>query len=343
LTVGRQNLSLVDDRIAGDVRYYLGPAPNEINMRVPDRLLKCVGFIAHDTPNIKYGGTGFVVSVRDAGLEYEFYYFVTAKHIAEKIEHGPFVVGLRGTTGQRKVLSGGDALRWWYHPTEPDNVDVAVTPFNAPADQIDIATVRDVMFVSKKTIAKFFIGVGDEVSVVGLFTRFHGELNHSPIVRIGNMAMMPDEPVRTRDFGLMEAYLIEGRSIGGLSGSPVFVRHTVFNKLPTQDGDSLTMFGVGSLHFLGLMHGHWDLPLDFASTEHAEAVNMGISIVVPAYKILEVLNQPELLEMRRKMDQELRKPNLPTPDDELGKPKTFSKEDFEAALTRASRRKSDQT
>ncbi len=38
---------------------------------------------------------------------------------------------------------------------------------------------------------------------------------------MGNIAMMPDEPVRT-SIGMMESYLIEVRSIGGLSGAPRF-------------------------------------------------------------------------------------------------------------------------
>lgn len=343
MTVGRENLSLVDDRIAGDVRRYLSPAPKEINMRVPDALLKCVGFIAHDTPGkITYGATGFIVAMKDAGLEYEYYYFVTAKHVAEKIEDGPFIVGLNDPTGRATTLRGGDELQWWYHPTERDHVDVAVTPFNAPPDMIDIKTVKNVMFATKQEIAKYFIGVGDEVSIIGLFTRFHGAASYSPIVRIGNIAMMSNDPLPTKDFGPMEAYLVESRSIGGLSGSPVFVRHTVFNRSKDQHGDMLTMFGVGSFHFLGLMHGHWDLPLDFVNTEKAEAVNLGVSIVVPAYKILEVLNQSELMDMRKTMDEELCKQSLPVTDDELGKTKPFTQDDFEAALKKASRKLSDE-
>lgn len=34
--------------------------------------------------------------------------------------------------------------------------------------------------------------------------------------------MFPDERILTDNYGDMEAYLVEARSIGGLSGSPVF-------------------------------------------------------------------------------------------------------------------------
>ena len=125
--------------------------------------------------------------------------------------------------------------------------------------------------------------------MTGLFAHLGGSTRNLPIVRLGNIAMMPDEPVPTKT-GMMEAYLIEARSIGGLSGSPAFVRKIVQ--------------GRGKLYLLGLMHGHWDIPPenknDFADMDSFGSVNMGIAIVVPAKKILEVLNQPELVELRRK-------------------------------------------
>jgi hypothetical protein len=100
----------------------------------------------------------------------------------------------------------------------------------------------------------------------------------------------------------MEVYLAEGRSIGGLSGSPVFVRPTTrIVGLGNEQGPQ-SVFGVGGFHFLGLMRGHWDLPLG-VDVGHAEAVNMGISIVVPAKKILETLYHPELVALRNQQDE----------------------------------------
>jgi hypothetical protein len=53
------------------------------------------------------------------------------------------------------------------------------------------------------------------------------------------------------------------------------------------------------------MRGHWDLPVG-AQTQQAEAVNMGISIIVPAKKILEVLYHPELVALRAEQDDQSR-------------------------------------
>jgi hypothetical protein len=51
---------VIDARIAGDTIHYLS-APRDINMRIPDKLIKCVGFVAHDTPAPKFIGTVFEI------------------------------------------------------------------------------------------------------------------------------------------------------------------------------------------------------------------------------------------------------------------------------------------
>jgi hypothetical protein len=134
----------------------------------------------------------------------------------------------------------------------------------------------------------------------------------------------------------MEAYLAEGRSIGGLSGSPVFVRNTV--KTPVEGINGVSqLYGLGDGHLLGLTHGHWDLPVSFSAAEQAEAVNMGVSIIVPARKILEVLYHPELTAMRKEHYEKIKKSDSPTTDSAF--PKPFAREDFEAALQKASLKK----
>lgn len=68
------------------------------------------------------------------------------------------------------------------------------------------------------------IGIGDEVLMVGLFTKRYGYRKNIPIVRGGIISAMPEEPIEDQETGnLYDAYLIEIRSIGGLSGSPVIV------------------------------------------------------------------------------------------------------------------------
>ena len=99
---------------------------------------------------------------------------------------------------------------------------------------------------------------------------------------------MAEERVKTR-MGLMEALLIEARSIGGLSGSPVFV-HTrpAFVQANPE--------AVTGIQLLGLMHGHYDELSAEPGMDGREKINMGIGIVAPASKLRDVMNLPTVLE-----------------------------------------------
>jgi len=106
-------------------------------------------------------------------------------------------------------------------------VDAAVTLFSPTIlRELDVSHIPIGLFADEKTIAHHKLGVGDEVFATGLFTEVTETTRNIPIVRTGTVAMIPGEKI---PFGknLIEAYLVELRSIGGLSGSPVFVRETL--------------------------------------------------------------------------------------------------------------------
>jgi hypothetical protein len=286
-------------------------------MRIPDRLLKSVSFVSRlepegDGARLCFGGTAFIVGVH-TDEKFGLAHIVTAKHVALAIEPAEAVIAMNAKDGLPRYLRTGNQP-WFYHPTEPESVDVAVLPFGCVNFQeYDIEWIPEDMFATAERIAEFDIGLGDELVIIGLFTRFFGREQLVPLVRSGNIAMMSKEKLPIRGFGDMEAYLAEGRSIGGLSGSPVFVRNTVKTQTQTAQGALGYMSGLGSFHLFGLMHGHWDLPVSFSETEQAEAVNMGVSIVVPAKKILETLYHPQLVAMRRAFCDDLKR-NNPTSD-----------------------------
>ena len=273
-------------------------------MRISNRLLKCVGFFSRYEPDdeggsrLIFGGTAFVVGVLMEG-NMALAHIVTAKHVAEAIEPDEAVIAMNAKDGMPLSLRTG-SNKWFYHPTEKDSVDVAVMPFgSARFDDYDIEWIPEQMFATDQRIKDFDIGLGDELFIIGLFTRFFGITKLTPIVRTGNIAMMPEEKLPVEGFGDMEAYLAEGRSIGGLSGSPAFVRNTVTTPMQGTGGKPTSMSGLGGSHLLGLVHGHWEIQPPF-TTAQAEAVNMGVSIIVPAKKILETLHHPELAALRQK-------------------------------------------
>ncbi|MGD9712712.1 MAG: hypothetical protein AB7V46_11660 [Thermomicrobiales bacterium] len=238
-------------------------------------------------------------------------YLVTAAHVARKLEGHRSAIRANTKDGGSTVFWIPENLKWIYHAMTPDLVDVAVIPWSPP-EVIQYKHLPSSLFLTEETIRSKSIGTGDEVFLTGLFAHLTGTTRNLPIVRMGSIAMMPSEPVPS-SLGDIEAYLIEARSIGGLSGSPVFVRETI-------------PLGTGAFHLLGLMHGHWDIPPEAKNDnadvedldglgENAGSVNMGIAIVVPAKKVWEVLNHPEQIQKRREAADEYRRTHQPTLDE----------------------------
>jgi hypothetical protein len=295
-------------------------SPEELDVRVDDSVLKCVGFLGrllHRDSKSWDGepvGTGFFVSIRSAvGDGLVFHCFVTAKHVVEGLKgQEPYVV-INLKSGGKKALVLGSGVRWWFHPTDR-TADVAVMPFAIQPDHDIVSVGVEDLFLTKENFGKYKIGVGDQVFITGLFSPADGRKRNIPIVRHGNVAMLPTEPIQT-DYGYAEVYLIEARSIGGLSGSPVFVRETVAMRVKVR-GEQVLVGATARQQLLGLMHGHWDIKesemnnATFTMPDEGRGVNMGIGIVVPATKILETIRQPEIEQMRKKVEDDHRKSAL---------------------------------
>jgi len=286
-------------------------------MLVPEAVRKCVVFICYEsTKGLSLAGTGFFVSVPSSIPERWYVYLVTAKHVIKRIEEKSIDNRVSIRINQRdnkpSKLIYSHLTGWKYHPTE-SNVDVAVLPWAPDSSVYDFRTLPSEMAVTKEVITKEGIGCGDEVFLTGLFGKHYGKQRNLPIIRIGNIASMPEEKVVTTELGEIEAYLIEARSIGGLSGSPVFVHVSGLRK-------GTLRLGQEPIYWLGMVHGHYDLPeldsLDTMSEDNLVelVINMGIAIVIPSTKILEVLNQRELSEVRDKEDEIEKEKRAPTPD-----------------------------
>ncbi len=288
-------------------------------MRLPDTVLKTVGFISASTTQVRYGGTGFVIATPrpDGGA---FLHFVTAKHVVDELGGSPFALGINRKNGEPALIHADD-VRWFFHPTEPNAVDAAVAIF-APTNyaELDLHLMTEHYFAMPDKMPERGMGIGDEIAVVGLFTKFWGSKRLFPIVRTGNLAMLPTERVPARNFDPMEVYLAEGRSIGGLSGSPVFIRQTVNFMMKDDKGEDFPFSGLGQLYLLGMMHGHWELPGSFSKAENAEAVTMGISIVTPIHQINEILYSPEMILMRNHLEAQIMVSHGPVQDSDLRRP-----------------------
>jgi hypothetical protein len=282
-------------------------------MDIPPEMRKCVVFVGwrNNVGPYYLAGTAFFAGKGIEGTDKGFVYLITAKHVIDNIrDKGCDKVYLRvNLRNQSATWVETDIQSWKFHPDDLalDVVDVAVMIVNLSSAfdhrLLPLTTFANDAFVQAN------IKVGLEIFLVGLFSNHSGKRKNIPIVRFGNIVAMPEEQIET-EIGLMDAYLVEVRSLGGISGSPVFVRFPGVTTHNTEEGPAVGLSEVYSL--LGLMHGHWSI------SRHAEGdtvadirgereVNMGIAIVVPASKILEVIQQPAIRDREKKAEAELRK------------------------------------
>lgn len=281
-------------------------------MRVPNEVLKCIVFLGIDQGvSSKYVGTGFLVSMeeKDARGSFRFTYLVTANHVADKLDGVPFKIRANSRAGEAVEISANEAgdVVWQRHP-EGDSIDVAVCWWQIPSRKLDLLSITTNMFLTPESARQNNIGPGDEVLITGLFAKITGEFKNVPIVRVGNLAMAPKGRVVPSGVGNIEAYLVEAKSMGGISGSPVFVRQTVDIPGLFKWGTNIpaTMQAHSNvIYLLGLAHGHWNIDVDEINNpmvQHVEeGMNVGLAIVVPASHILEVLHGKRLTEMRKEL------------------------------------------
>jgi hypothetical protein len=252
------------------------------------------------------------------GLRPGHTYLVTARHCVEKAKaYGGLHVRMNTRDGglpEQLRLDGP----WYYPDSEAD--DVAVTPFpflfaGSVDHPFDVWPVEIPVWAATEEVIKGEgIGIGDEILAIGLFTRRDGKHRNRPIVRSGIISAMPGEPLEDLGSGLeYDAYLVEIRSIGGLSGSPVYVvfpvgryHHGTFEKTR------------GSVYLIGLVRGHWPKKseefADFGESE-VDQLNTGIAIVTPIQKAVDVImNTEELVQERKEDERRLAASKAPTED-----------------------------
>ena len=275
---------------------------------IPEDFLKCVVFIGYrlSTGQYKLSGSAFWTSRPVERLDIRFTYLVTAAHVIEK--------ALTSGSDQRvyfraNLKSGHAEWRetwcglWKFHRNQAADVSVIKIDIEDTFDHLPWPAENFLLprlFKSPKRV-----DLGDEVFFAGLFWPHKGMYKNRPIVRVGTVAALREEKIKTAK-GWTEAYLIDAHSIGGLSGSPIltdtytnYVRDELFAPQATERIAYRVRFQL-----IGLMHGHFDLPKHDDDEEIADdgisrvPVNTGISIVIPVDRVVEVMAQFAMQEER---------------------------------------------
>jgi hypothetical protein len=311
LAVKKPDGMIVDYRLGGVPRYFLTP-PADYHMRVPSHIVNCVVFLGpREGDQLTYRATGFFVGVKsEAEPDRVYSYLATAAHFVDGLAGRPFAVRLNTEDGRSRIIESGARAQWVFHPEGKDHADIAIVPFALPEDSESLCVPSTMFYLGGDSV-----GLGDEVFISGLFSLASGRMRNTPIVRTGTLAMMPEDKIRGLKYGYgeLEAYLIEARSLAGISGAPVFVRRGAY-----MDWD----LNRHSFFLLGMTQGHWNLnsgskqdmlPASDAQPE-GDKTNMGVAIVTPARVILETLNSEVLVLMRKARDEARARTNPPVED-----------------------------
>lgn len=285
---------------------------------MPHELRKCVCFVGGQRGHLRGVGAAFFVGdplgVHDAAAVY----VVTAKHCVQpldQLENGPFHktwlrVNLRHAGSMHLEIP---PEMWVCHQA----ADVAVLPLALNMHTFDYLYYSVRHGATAEFIKQHSVTPGEDVFITGLLISHPGRSRVLPIVRVGNIAAFPEDPI-TLLTGQDSAYLVEVRSLGGLSGSPAFVHLLPLhadakgNVGPAAEGAGTT----GRTYLMGLVHGF------FPTMENdpegigewaKEPLNTGISVVVPLERVLDIIDSPSFVEQRELARTRLNAGHVPAP------------------------------
>jgi hypothetical protein len=279
--------------------------------RTSDYFLDCVLYIyssnetaVENSPLV--GGSGFLAAARvDAASMLHQFYAVTAAHVVRQAET-PFIRINKRFSNDIEVMEA-PASSWTQHP---DGDDISVCPLQLRTAQLRTLGIETTRFVTMDIIETEDIGVGDEVFMVGRFAQHSGSRTQNiPVVRFGNISTMPIEPILRPEGIKQDSFLVECRSVPGHSGAPVFIykrqRFEQSGDISPVTGGRITKWnGVKQL----VSDSYWLLGIDWCHLQDVETKsNTGMAGVIPAWKILELINCEQLVNQRREMAERIQR------------------------------------
>ena len=265
-------------------------------MRISDEARKCAvsfGVVIPPDALIKFGGTGFIVSLPRDGIQSQF--LVTCRHVAKRLQSmGRFVIRANMIAGGAEPFPVNN-VHWIYHADQ--TIDLAAMPFDAIEGFDHAAYGID----NGPDHALDKAQCGDPINIVGLFRLDIDTSRSTQIVHNGHIAVQPDPnnkiPIRDRITGqriAIEAYLVEAHTFQGLAGSPVFYHRSRANESNVADQGHLPV--RAREHLLGLYVGAWngesgELLAKDKNWKGDQRVPQSMGLVIPTEEIVEMLVQ----------------------------------------------------
>jgi len=256
---------------------------------------------------------------------------VSNRHVVQKARKP--VVRINRKDGSLEYVST-TIDQWRLHP---DGDDVAIFPLDIDWQELNFFSIPSQKMVTNEIIVKHDIGIGDDTFMIGRFINHEGKQQNTPSIRFGNIAMMPKERIVSEDGLAQESFLVEIRSLPGYSGSAVFIysvtpmmdfsnrdlkeeEEELRDKERKRTGADEFIIDPGSAARF-TPKGPFLLGIDWCHLHTVENVrekngaivseglivrtNSGMAGVVPAWKIADLLNDPEMVEMRKQTDRNI--------------------------------------
>lgn len=276
--------------------------------KIPEKVLDCVFYLYKNKKDAengkKTGGTGFLVGVTSERFpnyeQYNYIYGVSNLHV---IKENP-VVRLNTLDGKTEIFEF-KSNEWDCFPEESRD-DIAISPQISIDRKVHkICYLHTSFLMTDDFFAHYPIGIGEDVFMVGRFMDHDGGIVNHPSVRFGHIAMMPTKITQTgTGYECGKSYVIDLHSRKGFSGSPVFVYRTPGGNLEETNLTGKPFSPI--LFFFRLLGVHWgQFPETWGSQVGPIDGLSGMTMVVPAQRILDLLMMENIRGKRKEGDKEL--------------------------------------
>jgi hypothetical protein len=280
--------------------------------RIDDSALECSIFLYPSETDAEkgesVGGSGFLVGLKYEHSEATHLYAVTNSHVAKECP----VIRLNSKKGEPRIIPRAPSA--WVHHSDGDDLAISSIELDKDKYKFKYLLASPSFLMTEDRMKRSDIGAGDETFMVGRYVGRDERKGNVPVVRFGHLAAAGTETInqgKERDYFLQESFLVETHSIGGLSGSPVFV-WVPFERVHRgpRDGERAMQWRkeVRSLSLkprewlLGIDWGHLDEVIYGDDGEQRHILFPGMAGIVPAWKLSQMLAAPEIVEMRQKKE-----------------------------------------
>jgi hypothetical protein len=272
--------------------------------KISKNLVQSVVFVCRRS-NSHLLGSGFIVQRgSDVVIGEPHLYAVSNYHVTAERDSA---IQLNTNDGKSRLLPFAPD-DWKFEKAGHDVSAIDITEHVEETDEI--SAVSESLFFDERRIEASELGIGEDAFMLGMFVNNPGVGRNVPSARFGNVSMLADAgmPVEQGTGLRHPSHIVDMRSRTGFSGSPVFAFRTQSSHLDrVQRGHEGMHFSLNR-HvdaFVGVLGIHCGQFPEAIQAERNNGPNetwrvpSSMTVVVPAWKIIELLDTEEFQELRK--------------------------------------------